>query len=377
MTAHRPRKRVPRREGTLVLRRLVLLVVAGGALAALLGGLGRVGFRVPGADRAIDHGPLFVLGVFVTVIGLERAVALGRAWAYTAPVAGALGAVGTIAHLAPSPWLCVLASAALVLVNGGIVRRQSAAFTWLMFVGSLLLAGGAIGWALGRPVFEVVPAWLAFFVLTILAERLELSRLAPTSRSASTLLVALAGLFAVVSVCACLALPFAHQLLGVHLLALGVWQLRFDVSRYTVRRAGLPRYVAVGVLLGTGWLISAGLLLARFGLPPAGPHYDAILHAVLVGFVLSMVFAHGPIILPAVARIDVPFDVVLYAPLAVLHVGLLGRIVGDLAAQPELRRAGAAANGLALAVFLLAVLVARAKHRRSPNYPRVQRDLQN
>jgi hypothetical protein len=112
------------------------------------------------------------------------------------------------------------------------------------------------------------------------------------------------------------------------------------------------------VRLGLG-----GLILVLGGFPPAGPVYDAVLHAIFVGFVLSMVFAHAAIILPAVARIEIPFHPALYVPLAALHVTVAARIVGDLAGLPSLRRSGGMGNAIALVLFLLAVLAARARRR--------------
>jgi len=101
--------------------------------------------------------------------------------------------------------------------------------------------------------------------------------------------------------------------------------LRYDLARRTLRQHGLPRYAAVAALLGAFWLGCSGVLLAVSGLPVAGPVYDAILHGIFVGFVLSMVFGHAPIILPAVARAPLPFHTVLYSPLLALHAGLVAR----------------------------------------------------
>jgi hypothetical protein len=117
-------------------------------------------------------------------------------------------------------------------------------------------------------------------------------------------------------------------------------------------------------------LTSAGLLLTVLGLPAAGPSYDAILHAVFVGFVLSMVFGHAPLILPAVARIALPFHRVLYAPLLLLHIGLLARCSGDLALVPWLRQAGGLLNALALVAFVAGALWARrqAATGHDPNH---------
>ena len=345
-------------------RRGILLVVAAAAATAALAGLARLGLDVPwGTMRAAEHGPLFALGVFGTVIGLERAVALSRPWSYAAPALGACGAIALLAALPGAAWALAASSVALVLVNVAIVRRQSLAFTWLMLLGSAVLAAGTVAFALGRPVFEVVPTWVAFFVLTIVAERLELSRLAPTPAWATRALVVLALGVSLAALATMLERHTAPRALGVAFSLSGAWQLRFDLARRTVRQRGLPRYAALGVLLGAGWLVVAGVLLAVAGLPVAGVVYDAILHAVLVGFVVSMVFAHAPIILPAVARIEIPFHPVLYVPLAALHLGVVARVLGDLASDALYRRIGGIANAVALALFLVAVLWARARAR--------------
>ena len=341
----------------LTFRRGLLLVAAAAAATGVLAGLARLGVTAWGARHAFDHGALMALGVFATVIGLERAVALGRAWAYAAPALGAAAAVAMLARLTVAPWIACASTFALVAVNAAIVRKQAATFTWLMLAAAVVLAAGTLAWARGHPVFVVVPAWLDFFVLTIAAERLELSRLAPTPRWAPpALLVA-----ALASAAGAAASP---ALLGVSFIAIGGWQLAFDLARRTVRRRGLPRFSAASILLGSSWLVVTGVLLATRGLPPAGPLYDAALHGVFVGYVLSMIFAHAPIILPAVARVAIPFHPALWGALLVLHASLVARVAGDLALDATLRRAGSIGNAVALALFVLAVARARATASR-------------
>jgi hypothetical protein len=353
-----PRRASPRRTAAeLMVRRGLLLVVAAAALTAVLGGLARLGLPAGWGHRhAVEHGPLFVLGVFGTVIALERAVALARPWSLAAPALGAVAAVGMLAGLAWAPWAAVAASLALVVVNVAIVRRQAVHFTWLMLLGSAVLAFGAVRWALGRPVFEVVATWIGFFVLTIAAERLELSRLAPTPRWAHPVLIGLAALLAALACARALGVDATTGALGGVLALIGAWQLAFDLARRTIRQRGLARFAAAGVLLGAAWLLATGAVLAGTGLPPVGPIYDAVLHGVFVGYVLSMVFAHALIILPAVARISVPFSPVLYAPLAVLHLGLAARVAGDLAGDAALRRGGTLATAVALGLFALTIV---------------------
>lgn len=356
-----------RRGGELAARRMLLVVAAVTAVTGVLAGLARVGVTGAALSRASAHGPLLVLGVFGTVISLERAVALGRPLAFAAPSLSAAAALALLAGHSLAAWLGCAGALALVGVNGAIVRRQAASFTWLMLGGSLALVVGDTAWALGQPVANVVPAWAAFFVLTVVAERLELSRLAPTPRWAGRVLVALAVLVGAVASAAAFGLVAPSRVLGLGFAAMGLWQLRFDVARRTLRLKGLPRFSAAGVLAASVWLVVTGALWAAWGeLPVAGPRYDAVLHGVFVGYVLAMVLAHAPIILPAVARVDVPFHRVLWVGPLALHVGLGARLAGDAVDDVTLRRAGSLANALALVAFAASVLVARVLAKRVP-----------
>ena len=347
----------------LLVRRGLLLIVAATLATGVLAGLARLGVLVGWGPRyLVDHGPLLVFGAFGTVIALERAVALGRGWGLVAPALGAAGAVAMLVGFADGRWLTVAALVVLVALNAAIVRRQPATFTWLMLLGTAVLAYGAVRWARGAPPFQIVATWIAYFVLTIVAERLELSRLAPTPRWAARALVVLAAALAVLAIAAC-DHPTLSRALGPVLALTAVWQLRFDLARRLVRRAGLPAFAATGVLAGAAWLLATGVFLAAVELPPVGPTYDAALHGVFIGYVLSMVFAHAPIILPAVARLEVRFTRALYAPLALLHLGLIARIAGDLGASSGLRRSGAIASALALVLFAVTAVVSRSARR--------------
>jgi hypothetical protein len=68
-----------------------------------------------------------------------------------------------------------------------------------------------------------------------------------------------------------------------------------------------------------------------------------------------MIFAHAPIVLPALARVRLRFTPFFYAPLALLHLSLAARLapVADTLAQ---RSWGAALNAGAVLAFALTVL---------------------
>jgi hypothetical protein len=53
-------------------------------------------------------------------------------------------------------------------------------------------------------------------------------------------------------------------------------------------------------------------------------------HAVFVGFVLSMVFAHAPLIFPAVLGLPLTYRPAFYLHVGILHLSLMVRVVGDL-----------------------------------------------
>jgi hypothetical protein len=293
----------PRQRARLPVMALGMLALVGG----LVGGLARLGWGLATpAPVAAFHGPLMVAGFLGTVIGLERAVALGRRWAYAAPLASGLGGLALMVGAPGGAWLMMLGSAVLVLVFVEILRRQAALFTVIMALGAVSWSIGQVLWLAGEPIPRVVFWWAGFLVLTIAGERLELTRLlrlGPPSRAAFVLVVAvlLVGLAAT---------PFALgagvRLIGAALIALALWLGLFDVARRTLRMSGLPRFIAVALLSGYAWLGVAGLLAVRWGSVAAGPQYDAMLHAVFVGFVFSMIFGHAPIIVPAILGRSVP-----------------------------------------------------------------------
>jgi hypothetical protein len=341
-------------------RSLRLPLMGAGMLALLTGllaGLLRIGWALPLArpTLAADHGPLMISGFLGTLIGLERAVALGRPWAYAVPLLTAAGGLALIAGVpAPlSPLLMAAGSLGLVGVFVVIVRQQPALFTATMGLGALAWLAGNVLWLAGREIPEVVSWWVGFPVLTIAGERLELSRLLPVTRGSQVAFVGVVGVLVAAFAIGGVGSNIGARLVGLGLISLTVWLLRHDVARRTVRQTGLTRYTALCLLSGYVWLGVGGLLTLRFGSVVAGPEYDAVLHTVLLGFVFAMIFGHAPIIFPAVLGLAVPFRPVFYAHLALLHLSLALRVAGDLALLWPARQWGGLLNAAAVLFFLL------------------------
>ena len=344
-----------------VTRNRLPLLMAGAAslVAGLLAGEGRLGWPVGSAELMAVHGPLMICGFFGTVIGLERAVALGKLWGYGSPAASGLGGLLLMAgHVSPGMVLLSLGSLIFTLMSAAVLHRQKEVFTAVLGLGGVCwLAGNLVWFASGAPQ-QAVPLWAAFLVLTIAGERLELSRFLPPWRWRIPSLLpvlALLGGGAVLS---------DWRLFGLGLITLTLWSLRNDVVRRTIRQPGLTRYVAVCLLSGYGWAAIAGALMQTLGWGEGGVWNDAALHALFVGFVFSMVFGHAPVILPAVLRIAVPYKPYFYGPLALLHASLALRLVGDLADSHAVRQWGGLANAAALIVFILTLLVTVIRARR-------------
>ena len=341
--------------------RIPLLVLGFASLIIGVGaGLLRLGWAVPlpATEMAALHGPLMVSGFFGTVIGLERAVALARRWAYLGPLSSGAGGFLLIVGAPMVAGQAFLAAGSAVLLAGSVsvFLRQRALFTFTLAAGAASWLAGNLLWLGGMSVFDVVPWWAGFLVLTIAGERLELSRFLPPSPMAKRVFIAvLAGLT--------FGLVFQAQVFGAALLALALWLLRQDIARHTVKDTGLTRFIAVCLLSGYVWLALAGGIILAAGLAPGRLSYDAALHALMLGFVFSMVFGHAPVIFPAVLRVAVPYHAAFYAPLALLHLSLIVRLAGDAAALHEWRSAGGMLNALALLAFILNTIAAVIRGR--------------
>jgi hypothetical protein len=348
-------------------QRLPLLALGFVGLAVGVGaGLARLGFRVPAlaASAAALHGPLMIGAFLGVVISLERAVAIGRRWAYLGPLAAGLGGIAAVAGMATiASALLFAGSVVLLAATIDIFRRQRALFTFTLVVGAACWVVGNGLWAAGSPVRDIVTWWLAFLILTIAAERLELSRFLPPSRAARAMFALI--LLVLVTGLAGSPRTWGSQAFAAGLLALAAWLLKQDIARRTVRGTGLTRFIAVCLLSGYGWLaVGGGVIIVAGGLVPGSPAYDAAVHALALGFVFAMVFGHAPIIFPAVMRVRMPYHWTFYAPLALLHLSLAARLAGDAVENYEWTRMGALLNAVALAAFIVGTVAAVIRGRR-------------
>ncbi|MCL2778071.1 MAG: hypothetical protein FWD73_08705 [Polyangiaceae bacterium] len=314
----------------------------------------------------MHHGPLMAVGFFATLIATERALARKVALAYLSPL---LGVATTAALLAGVTWLAPLLATtsaivfAVVVGYGYFAARSIQA--GVSVGGALALVWANALWATGHSYFDAVRGWLVFLVLTVASERFELSRFSPRANSTRKAFVATALLMMV-----SLPLSIAPSELGAHVfglsaMGLGIWLLLFDVARKTVFQKGLARFSGACLLAASLWLTIAGFIALTQGLRP--PAYDAVLHAVFLGFGVSMIFGHAPMLLGFALGVRIRYWSAFWFHAALMQLSVFLRVVADWQSWHNVRPWAGILHALALVAFLAATLTAvvRAKQAQA------------
>lgn len=345
-------------------------------LAALWAALVRVGWTLPDlpVPIAAQHGALMIAGFLGTLISLERAVALAASlqtekegrWSYVVPLLSGLGAILLLLGLPKEIGrsLIALSGLGLTLIFARIYQIHPDEHVIPMIAGALLWLVGSALWLSGASMAYAAPWWAGFLVLTIAGERLELARVMMSGRVSRLTFIAASLLFVGGMPASIFAFDIGLRVSGAGLIALGLWALRFDITRRTIRQKGLTRFIAACLMPGYFWMIVGGALWIVYGGGyTSGPVYDAMLHSIFLGFVMSMIFGHAPIILPAVlSGIEITYRPAFYAHLALLHLSLILRVAADLGGLLALRPWGGLLNVIAVLLFL--ANMARSARRR-------------
>ena len=354
-----------------VKRPKVLPIMALGILAlfaALWGGLARMGWAIPATPTTIValHGPLMIAGFLGTLVSLERAVVHHLPGALLVPISSGIGTVVILTGLAfpVGQALITLSSLGLVILSTTTFLQHRTLYTLIGAFGAGAFLIGNINWLFGAAIPEVVFWWMGFLVLTIVGERLELSRLLRHSVAVRAAFLVIVAVFLSGMVVRSIAPDVGSRLAGLGMLGLAIWLLQYDIARRTVRRTGLTRFVAIALLSGFCWLGVGGGLAMAFGSVSGGQAYDSILHAVFLGFVMSMIFGHAPIILPALGR-PLTYHPRFYSHLALLHLTLLLRVGGDLSGSLAIQQWGGLLNTIVVLLFATNTVLATRPSAKS------------
>lgn len=309
----------------------VLLAIAS-LLAGMWTGLTRLGLEVLHLNATAHHGAIMVGGFLGTLISLEKAIPLQKKIFLVVPVISASSIVFFMTgQFGYSLMALILASIGLCLIFATYLIRQYDLTLMLMFLGSLFWMVGNI-LLLTRNFYPLAfPWWMAFLLFTIVAERLELSKFLPVTKTNKNVLLIFLGIFLLGVL-----LPFhtyGTYFTGINLILISAWLIRYDVVRITIRKKGLTRFTGIALLSGYVALVFDGIFLLTFPNTPFA--YDAILHTFFLGFIFSMIFAHGPIIFPGVLGSPIkPFHPILYLPLVLLISSVVVRVTADAGLIP-------------------------------------------
>ena len=339
-----------------IFHRLLLPLAMIGLIAGIWAGLIRSGWSFSFSHIAAHHGALMVGSFLGTLIIIERAVTFKEKWILLIPLINAFSI--------PLFFLDIINPAIDMLIIGGvgmfvlfviISYRHPAIYHYIITAGALCYVIGSIILINTHSYPATFQWWMAFFMLTIVGERLELSRFLNINKLLKSVLVLLLGIFMIGVI-----LPFHSQwgdyFFAAGLAGSGLWLMRYDMALKAVKKEGQFRYSGILLITGYIWLlITAAIVLFAPGFLYS---YDAGLHAFFLGFVFSMIFAHAPIILPAVVGVlTKPYHPILYFWFVLFQLSLIVRIAADLLELPYFRYWSALITSIAIIFFFINMMI--------------------
>lgn len=337
-------------------------------ITGLLAGLVRIGWAIPVQNIAGMHGLLMAGGFLGTVITLEKTLPVHeRRWYLVFPVISGLSVLLIITGFYETAlYFQLLAGLGLVVAYFWWLKQTREPYYRIMMMGALCWIIASSGLLAGRPLPLVLHWWMAFIIFTIVGERLELTKFLPVKNLFKSLLylflfMFLAGIF----------MPYPTYgkiALGSSLMLTSLWLLKFDIIKISIKKAGQYRYMAVLLLTGYVWLFLSGVLIITGSVLPN--HYDMVVHSFFLGYTFSMIFAHGPIILPGFIKKNIKiFSPSLYVWVVLFHLSLILRMGGDMAQHAEIRKAAGLANAIFILLFFANIIFNARKALRQTEKP--------
>lgn len=361
--------------------RLALFALSGLCLVgALWGGVVRLGWgdfspligSLPGI-----HGPLIICGFLGTFFSLERAATMENWPGYLAPLLTVVGALVLITDPMSDtgPILVVAGSFAFLVVCLILFMRGFTLFPLFIFLGSFQWFMGNCIWLAKWPVYNVTLWWMSFVVLTTAGERLEIAQMMHVNVGAKLfLLLGLGAVFVghILTATGHLTAPddvmtlqgnaifdprvrLGMKAAGIGMTLAGGWFLMHDPARTRWRNGGLAGYIAVCMISSYVWLAVSGVLSFVFAGIVSGPLYDAFIHTFFLGFLMFMVFGHGPVLVPSLLGLFLNMRKSLWAVPLLLHASLLLRVLGNMWNEGMWRKVGGLLNVGVIAYFLIVI----------------------
>ncbi len=314
---------------------------------------------------SLHHGAIMVGGFLGTLISLEKVIPLKKKVLLAIPASSGASVILFFAGIPTASFLLlILASAAL----SGVFLYYFLKEKDLIY---LLMTGGGVCWLVGNMVLasshfypSAFPWWMGFILFIITAERLELTKFLPVK---DTLKQLLAGLLMTYLAGVVVSFHAGGQWIsGIALIAISLWLMRYDLVGISIHRRGLQKFIGTALLSGYFVMMLTGIFMISFRQQALA--YDATLHTFFIGFVFSMIFAHGPVILPGVLGISAkPWNRMLYLWLFLLHGSWVTRVAADILLDFELRKISGWVTTVAITGYFISmgILTMRSQFRHA------------
>jgi hypothetical protein len=331
-------------------------------LSGLWSGLNRIGWDIVILPITAHHGAIMVGGFLGTLIALEKIIPLKNKWFYVIPV---VNGVSVFFFFIGQPMVAIytliFTSTALSFVFLFYLRSHRNVTYVLMLIGSLCWVVGNL-LLLTKLFYPMAfPWWAAFVLFIIAAERLELMKFLPVSATDKKIFIGILLSFLVGVIFSFH--DIGNVICGSALIGISLWLLRNDVIAINLKKKNVPRYVAVSLLAGYISLLFTGIFF--FVLSDEWLNYDIIVHSFFIGFVFSMIFAHGPMILPGITGVSAtPFSVSLYFWLSLLQISWIIRIFSDVLIEMEIRKISGLLTATAILGYFVTIAVLTIKNQR-------------
>ncbi len=159
-----------------------IFLVAACLITGILTGWFRLGFNFPVDKVFLDHRAIMTGSFLGTVILLERIVAMKRKWLFVFPVINGSSVLFYYLGLQEFAFICLIIGAAgLTIVFYLINLKHGDLPHRIMWMGAVAWLIGNIHLYLFASYGHSILWWMAFLLLTIVGERLELSRFLPVN----------------------------------------------------------------------------------------------------------------------------------------------------------------------------------------------------
>lgn len=325
-------------------------------IIGILGGWMRLGWipvNLPAA--ASNHGLLMTGGFLGSLIALERSMVMKhRLWLLVPFISGFSVILFLSGNVQGGMYALVFAAAGLSLVLYLQAAKHKIDNQWILFLGGLLWLIGNILVLKTGLIAAATPWWIGFILFTICGERLEMTKFLPHPKWAKPLFYALMALF-LIGINISFHGP-GRLGMGIASIGMALWLMKFDMAKISMRKSGQHKYIGTGLMVGYFWFLFFGIILCF--IPHHANFYDLFLHSFFLGFAFSMIWAHAPIILPAVLNVKAElYHPILWIGWWLFQLSLAVRIISTFTGSQPFRFWSAIINGWTILMIFVTMAV--------------------